>query len=671
MPSDSHIGPDDPVLARMMKQRIMQLGLRHCRTLNARIVYPLQRNGLLRDVRRIDAGKDVESALANESYMGGVSTSWGPLVAVKDESGAVGVVVTPDLVIDSDIRVRRAALRHIERGGAAITPRTQDVINQERGPFQSTTEWLPSAVRIFDALSDDFLVTLAGARQCFEQHIALGLDGYVEGILQPTIRMIGGIRPPIWNPSVQIGEIEENARACVEHAATLADAIEEFFLRYGYLPLVPSLSVPRVVELWLASHPDTDNTWNAVKEWGAKGPDPLRRFFAATVFLAKPELIPDGEHATVWSDVAAFLDKDGDSCNDCQDSRWGLRRELARHYCQYLECLWPCQDGEPVAIAAWWMAHQVVAAMPSDGATDHLRQSLQQFADVSHDAHRLAHPITKGSALRYGTLFLSSVWSSGLLRQSAKKIEELHPEAIVASAKDIITQHFMEELVTGYPPVACGQEDVYSFADGILSSPAKWIAATGSAEDIERFKGLTALRIHEMNGQELLDTTDTLIQFNPPGQYLVMRLINMAAYMDQISADVLWQKLENAQWRRMALEECSIESTAMACDMMIEVMNRCPTERSSYLPHFLATACQNSRDDKARNEHLLAFTIAASVSTGCVSAIERLVRGLAGRKTTRELLRQWRERLRSLSTACPPATAARIRPVLVALSGIG
>ena len=215
----------------------------------------------------------------------------------------------------------------------------------------------------------------------------------MQRVICPSPQSVGAVGLPVWNPTQQAGEIEEAIRATVGRAGSAREAVEHYYKRYGYLPLVPSLSVPRVVALWLEQRGSPDGVWAEVWNWANDPADPLKQYHASLVFLAHPELVPDTSHGELWAKVAAIAGlgaaRDGQRS---RDTRWRLNCELARHYCQYLESLWPGSDGEAIASFAWWMSREVASSIPTEAVAYMAEKILPPVILASRNEHRFCAP---------------------------------------------------------------------------------------------------------------------------------------------------------------------------------------------------------------------------------------------------------------------------------------
>ena len=192
----------------------------------------------------------------------------------------------------------------------------------------------------------------------------------------------------------------------------------------------------------------------------------------------------------------------------------------------------------------------------------------------------------------------------------------------------------------------------------------------GDQSDIDRIDALIGFDTQNASPKDVLEATDKISQYSSSLQILVAALLHLAGYVEELSPDDLWQRLQDAQWRRTVFEEGDIEPLCMICDILIEVLAKANPEWAVHLPHFLAAAyeaCAGDEAQRERCEYLLTFVIIASISTQTVSAVERLVQGRVGKDRLRQSLGHVRERLQWLIDVARPASAGRIRPVLLAI----
>lgn len=674
MPFDPKSQEQVAVARRLMKARMMANGLHHLGgRLDSRTVFLLLSNKLLRNVRQEPLQEDMTEIVANSVHPKRLSTEWGPLVFVQEEENRRVVVTVAELLIDPDARRRRAALDHVERGIGELTPRTREVLKENREHFRRSqrSQWLRPAVSIHDAITTDFFFNLAGVRQSVERHFDEAFNYYWPRVLRPSLSSIDSIRPPIWNPREQTEEIEKCVRECVQRADTLIEAVDAHYRKCGYLPLAATLSIPRVVTEWQEHSETSEDVWSRIWAWANEEPDPVRRYHACCVFLHEPRFLPEDAAGELWSEVAKITSSSGTDFDDpSADETWRLRCDLASHYCQYIESILPGQDGDVTAAFAWWLAFQVADAVSSSvlDIQDLRKQAVRPFAVTSDAVRRLVHPPTEGSALRYTTLFLPSVWSFSLLCQVGRNIESLRATEIDAQDKTAITRSMKEWLPTGFHRSVSENAPVYAFDKGLASSAHDWITTAGETAEQTDFEALIGLKTRADNLEELLDAIGSLAEFNPSMQFLVAIFLGEVVYSGIPHADALWNKLQDSKWRESAFLQGSTETTAMLCDLLIEAQAKASDDWRTHLPHFLAMACESSSGDQERQQLLFAFVVMSSISTDTVSALRRLLHG-RHRHTLHKYVLVWKANLESLIETAEPWIAARMRPVLGELSG--
>ncbi|NQT11946.1 MAG: hypothetical protein HQ582_04300 [Planctomycetes bacterium] len=654
---------------------MMENGLHHlgCE-LNSRTAFLLESKGLLRNVQRASTQMDVGSIVGDPDHPKRLSTEWGPLVFVREEETRTGVVTVADLLIDPDARWRQAALDHIERGLGELTPRTREVIkeNRERLGQSQRPQWLRPAVSIYDAVTVDLFFDLAGVQQSVDRHYDEGFNYYWPRLLRPSLSSIDSIRPPVWNPREQTEEVEKCVRECVQRADTLIEAVDAFYVKCGHVPLRATLSVPQVVVEWLERSSTSEDVWGQIWAWANKEPDPVRRYHACSVFLHEPRFLPEHAAGEFWSEVAKTVSSSLPGLDDpSPNETWRLRCDLARHYCQYLECIVPGQDGEIIAALAWWLSLQVADAFSGSelDIKDLCEQDVHPFVVRSSELRRLVHPPTKGSALRYATIFLPSVWSFSLLCQVGHNVASLHTTEMDEADRTAITRSMSEWLLAGVPRSANDSLVVYASDNGLTSSAHDWITAVRETAEEADLGAVIRLKTRADNLEELLDVIGRLSEFSPSMQFLIASCLGGAVYSDLFPVDALRDKLQDSQWRESAFLQGSLETTATLCDLLIEAQARANDDWRTHLPHFFAMACEMSPGEHERQQLLFAFVVLSSISTDTVSALRRLLRG-RHRHTLRKYVQAWKTNLESLIETAEPWIAARMRPALGELSAV-
>lgn len=165
---------------------------------------------------------------------------------------------------------------------------------------------------------------------------------------------------------------------------------------------------------------------------------------------------------------------------------------------------------------------------------------------------------------------------------------------------------------------------------------------------------------------ELIRMFRSIVNESEGGRLILAQNIRIMAYTGDLQIDRMWECLQDEQWRRdawLALDPAVME---VLFDAFSEIQARQNDKWTIHLPHFYATSCEATLADKERQELLFAYTIASSVQTGTVSAIERLVRGQHQDQYS-QYVETWRERLLVLMKWAPAWVAGRIRATLATL----
>jgi hypothetical protein len=346
------------------------------------------------------------------------------------------MVVELPLIFLSDSRnVRQAALESIEKmllkDILTITPKTSTILKESREALISETpaDWRPAAVAVCDALYDDILIALRGMRQCLESEPAIqdSLNFYTPKVIHPSVSSLDSINLLIGSPEKDHPHLARVLSEIVNNSNDVAQLCHLYLEKLGFLPLSSLYSLVAAVEDWLGSNPDVD-VWTQVWDWANTEQTPLSRYHACSVFVCRPELIPDGKLSVLWNEV---IDIVYDSYKDGADSAayepWALRRDLAKHYVYHLEAHLPEGDGTSIACFAWWFAEQVSALLSADerAAKFYREKWVKPASELSSQVWLAASSPIQGSLLRYFTLNLSSLWAVALLALMGEQFEKL------------------------------------------------------------------------------------------------------------------------------------------------------------------------------------------------------------------------------------------------------
>jgi hypothetical protein len=220
------------------------------------------------------------------------------------------LVELPVLLFSEIPDVRKSALECLEQmihiNSLAITPKTESVFKKSLKPLMSDepNEWRRAAVTLCDALTDDVLIALQGARQSLESEAIIqdSLNLYVPKVLQPSISSLDSISLDISDPENEHDQMAKVIREVIAKANSLTDVCVGYYKKLGYLPLAPRYGMAEVIKRWLAAHPDTD-AWTEVWGWVDAALGPVPRYHACCVFISHPELVPQGRLPDLWNEI--------------------------------------------------------------------------------------------------------------------------------------------------------------------------------------------------------------------------------------------------------------------------------------------------------------------------------------------------------------------------------
>jgi hypothetical protein len=165
--TDAHLQQVHEVL----RNRMMLYAFNHLTHIESRTAVALRSLELLEEgANPEEVSEELLAIISSPDHKRRVKTPPGPLVFYKEEESDLRSVVQMEFFfLNSDPRVRRAAIRHFESLKdlpiAILSPRTLQAIAQSSVDIDSSdpATWTKSALLSFDAVSDDFLVWLGGS----------------------------------------------------------------------------------------------------------------------------------------------------------------------------------------------------------------------------------------------------------------------------------------------------------------------------------------------------------------------------------------------------------------------------------------------------------------------------------------------------------------------------
>jgi len=649
------------------------------RELDARTATVLQKEGIFENLDSPKLSEDLPAILGNPEHMRRADMGIGPLLFVTEGPKQRAVIDVKDLLLSTLPDVRSAALEFfldmVRKQSDFVTPKTQSAL--KRAELQLAADdgvlWREAGLGLRDAVEEDWLCNLEGARQSFRAEFDEGIAVHLTRVMRPTVSSLDSIAMVICGPADEPKRLQEQLGSIVKDSKDFGAALGVFYESLGYLPLSLASSLPKVLRAWEAEHGQVRNIWECLWEWADRIDSPLPRYYVCQCFIDQPSRIPEGRHGDFWHEIAEIADyrQNEKSLNGWSEA-WKAVCELARHFCMHLEFQSQGQYGEGIAAFSWWLARRTTGLFSTAYENIGLAReiTIQSELAISSEIRLLSRPMVTPSALRCVTLNLASPWSRAILCEMGPSLAVLRPEAMAAGDRDRLSG-----IIEGLPAILPSSErelpggHVYGFENPSSESVRAWMEHGGNDPRKEVVLALLPA-IEKLNTPEgLAEAVRESPDDNVASQDLVMHALRVFAFMGTAPAKELWEILSNEKTRRNFFKKLSLDAINAAIDALIEVAGQRGEKWTTHLQHFFAMECEAAVGDQSRRELLFAGVILASACFDSVSAIDRLLKG-QHKHAFKVEADYWRKRYEDVWTLVPAWVQARFRAMLSALPSL-
>jgi hypothetical protein len=667
---------------RAFRRKIAQVGLKHVDAVDARTAAVLKKNSILRRDWLYD---EVESRLIGEivadpSHPKRFPIRPGPaIVRVTTESSRTVVPVVV-LLLAEDVEVRKAALAHFEHAGEGsnpwLTPKTIHVLsNCKRQLLLSNSKgWRTAGIRIHDAIRDDWLCNLQGLAQAAELHFNDGIQEYLSPVLRPTVTSLDSISMAVWSPGQERSKIDAMIADAVSSAETLTEALQRYYSKLGHLPLAGALGMGEVACRWAEKANAPECIWDEVWKWAEQTKGPLPRYHACVAMIDNPELVPSSSWTLLCDEVASIVHSSRREAEAIQEppsaQAWRVRCELAKHYCQHLECRLPNADSERIAGLSWWLAERVALLLGSkEGIRDFRAGPLHYQSSVSAQVWHLARPRVSTSLLRHATIGINSMWGLSLACELRHALPSIAPESMTPECREQLEGALKAYVLSAFPltPVVESSQ-AYAFEATVLPTAKGWIDIAQPGESRDALLAFVAAVERVTQADELQRVLERLPETGLADQVLIGNVLTVATYLGQASIDRIWERVVDAKWREAVLLRMDDHPLEMLFDALREIQLQQNDKWSWDMPHVYAHACEKAPNPE-RRRLLFAMAVLSSLSAGTVSAIERLLTGELRDQLANEVS-YWREAIEEVWRLAPPLASSQMRAMLAVLPAV-
>lgn len=600
----------------------------------------------------------------------------GPLVFIPEEKSAT--VIEADTLLLHPVReLRRAALAYLLSGDRLndpwLTPHTISLLKGNAPDIESDDEsrWLGAAVDVVTVIREDLFGQLAGFRQSVAFRYQEGTDSYAARLLRPAFNTLLNFRPPVWNPSTQIEEIESWI-VDASKLPTLEEALSKYVGTCGYVPLSAELGASKVVRLWVAEHRDGQPKWEELWAWAVQEGTPVAKYHAITVALNIPELRPESESDKFWTEVVSILEiKEVANGTGESHAQWQLHCELASHFARHIETLHPGQFGDAVACYAWWLSENVGRLIGGNekAAKWALEHAVMPEARYSYFRWTVARSPVVPSPFRYATLHSSSVWAMSLLAQLGSAVHSFTTPGISKAVQEVISNVLHGYLLISNLAEQC-EMVVLPFAiqdDGDLE---KLSTSEGYVPDESRESLSELIAFHRhLSAPEVVESYLGQFPDLPEhAQHMILLALKGAVYSTNRFDSALAKWLEQTDLVVGVLKTVPEPIVDILMEVFAEFQQHQVSGWPIRLPHLLSFTIEGL-DDPNRMKHLVGQVLQMSINGGVGSPIQRLT--CANRfPDCHSVLGNWRGNLVEMARHSEPWIAARVRAISSVVSQI-
>jgi hypothetical protein len=597
----------------------------------------------------------------------------GPLLFyLESEDGPRSAVPMNFFLLNPDPRFRRAAFEHFDRlkdlVEPVLNPRTEAILPQVSSSIdaEEISSWVENAVRLFDAVSDDFLVALAGFRQSSELHYQEGINLYLRFLLRPTISSLEMLKIRVVTPSSQRDDFVSAVEQIARESNSLEDSLDRFLRTLGHLPFHPLCGVVKATERWRSSI-TPEEAWGRMVDWAnAKhSPVPLAHIFLLA--LTDTSVLPKAEVPRLWQMFNDLMDFPREENGGSPwEWAWKVRCDLARHYVSFLECQCPGTESERIANLAWWMAERVASLFgvnPQTLKNAHEKVIIPELEASSH-AWELAKPPLLPSLLQYATLDIPSVWSTSLLCQSGAFPATLLDREIASQAYEVLKEPLNHALLRSFPPPAADlRPPLYAFDEGLLTTAEAWFGIGDESKAFEPILRMYRGSVHEAGIRERLDSLKT---YPEDTHVFIVDSLKILAWARRLPEELVRSYVSDEEWFIPVVKRLHPLAVSYFADILIQLHNQVTDRWSIDVPHFFASALLSGSSDTERRRLLFAVTIICCIATETTSALSRILSS-EHRSDFEDDISTWIKRIESPMNYGLPWFQSRLRPALVVL----
>jgi hypothetical protein len=641
--------------------------------LDARTVLSLHQCGLLQKLKATPLPADTAAIISDPDHARRVAAPMGPFIFVKETNTTRSVLDLVDYLTSSHQDVRNAVVNHFRRfsEGETITSRTLLFLADNSPQLVSADSdiWQPAAVKAYDAVRSDYLCNLAGLRQCLLLQFDEGTLAALQRALHPSGESMLALNIPVGDAGEQREEIVRAVVSLANSGKPLVELLDDYFARFGHLPLSQAISIAAVVATRVQPSTDLKSLWAELWDWANRHDSALCRYHVCQFYCSNPAAIPSDFLSLLWDEIASIVDASSESDSGRWSEAWRVRCGLARHFDHYCSYTFQGHTGDRLAGISWWLAERVTITLGSSpDLLKHIRERIVlPEVELSSYVWQLVHPPSKPSRLAYATTLTRSVWSVAILSQMEPLIRHFGTSDVTPPSHAKLQAALNAGVLSIFPwnPVQPGLE-VYAFDSTVTPAAQAWITASGPGEGRDLLNALMTASQKLRETEDFAEQLAKSIDNGQADQFLVAGAFRAWAYQHEGDFEKLWETISTPEWGDKIFLKAETRTIELVFEALNEIRSRGDEKWTSYLPHLFASYCQRIDDEQERKALLFAFTMFSSLSSNGLSAIDRLARSRTKSEYS-QLIDQWRASLCDIQPNVPEWVKGRIGAALVAL----
>lgn len=595
----------------------------------------------------------------------------GPLLFFnEDDKPTVARIV--NLIFTNQVPFRKLVYDHFIKmqPGHEIGFSTLDKLRKIEGELISE-DWLQSAITFCDIINADWLCNLMGLQQAFEIRDEKEIQEYATDVFRPSITSAESIGVGVLQPSYAKDSYIQDFSQIYEETSDLCGLLDKYYYKYGHIPLCYDYSLYSMLDTFFAKHSiENQQKWDNLWQWADTKNSPLPRYHVCCYFVRNSNNVPEGQLHKLYSELLNIIHMPVEESSDLQwTSAWRLRRELAKHFGQFLESRLPGANTERIYSQAWWMAEKIASIFGnnSEDIAAFRKYTISSEGYLSNMIWQTARPRIQSSSFRYATLMTSSLWAVSIISQIDNKFLDYICKAKLPDT-ELFIQSIVGFLIKCFPLKAVDRTNsVYAY-DVTCINTAEYLSQnlpdTETKEQISFF--VSAVK-------QLSDTSNLISQINrmpennQGDQLITAEVMRVMAYTDMLQEeDKLWESICNVDWLDKVFSAVDENVAYSIISSLIEIMLQKQDKWAWQLPHLFSIICQKHiNNEKAKK---LAFTcvVISSICSDTCSALQRTL--LNNKADINELQNEWSKRLQTIYHIAPDYTKSRLRPILCCLN---